>query len=520
MNRIIKFISNLASGQLTDPVYERQPIPSWDLGDDDTLLLANVQVVDVDRGRLANERHVVVRGRRIAHLFTNDELATARSRLDVKLEIDCAGHYLIPGLSDIHCHISLVSEYGVGFKQIRFLDSQRLRNSEEALKKGCTFVRDCGAAVEPISFIRSEIEASRLLGPRIMTSTNAISPRGGMWDVGRVMGKLAEPMFGGRVLHFPNGSAEIVMAMTEIDGYGCDFFKTYFEEKPLYGGKEDTVYSMFTSEEAETIHETAKRFGKKVAAHTMFIKGARLAIGAGIDTLEHCPVDAPYGEDDAEKMAECGIAAVPTLSLGSYLAMNCGSQGFPDDPEVQFFADQREKHGRGHALNVAIPQLQDGLQQFFDWLDEPQDDRAMPLIGKVWPERVHGFARNAPVSIERLRSAGVKIGVGTDGGTGITFCGHLETELQSLCRYGCSNAEVLRMATLGNMEIIGHAEELGSIEKGKLADLVLLRDNPLQEIGATSNVLMVFKDGRLYHDSRELTGRDGVEGERALDGCL
>jgi imidazolonepropionase-like amidohydrolase len=215
-NRIVKFISNLASGHLTDPVYERQPVPSWDLGDDDTLFLTNLQVVDVDRGRLADERHVVVRGRRIAEFLMNDEVDAARSRLQAKREIDCGGHYLNPKNSDIHCHISLVSEYGVGLKQIRYLDPQRLRNSEETLKKGCTFVRDCGAALAPIDFIRSEIMACRLLGPRIMTSTNAISPRGGMWDVGRLMSKLAEPMFGGRVLHFPNGPAEIVQAMAEI----------------------------------------------------------------------------------------------------------------------------------------------------------------------------------------------------------------------------------------------------------------------------------------------------------------
>ena len=79
----------------------------------------------------------------------------------------------------------------------------------------------------------------------------------------------------------------------------------------------------------------------------------------------------------------------------------------------------------------------------------------MPMVGTVWPERVHGFARHAPKTIETLRSAGVRVGVGTDGGNGITFCGHLETELESLHRYGYSNAEVLRMATLGNMEIVG-----------------------------------------------------------------
>lgn len=499
--RLFKLLSNLASGHLGDPVYERQSVPPWDLGEDDALLLTNLQVIDVDRGRVADERHVVVRGRRIAELLMPDDLDAARSRHQVKREIDGGGRYLIPGLSDIHCHVSLVSEFGVGLRQIRYLDSQRLRNSEETLKKGCTFIRDCGAALAPIHYIRSEIEAGRLLGPRIITCTNPISHRGGMWDVGGLMSKMAEPLFGGRMLHFPNSPDELVRAMTEIHGYGCDFFKTYFEERPLYGGKEGDVYTMFTPEEAQLIRETANQLGKKVSAHTMFIGGSRLAIEAGIDILDHCTVDEPYGVDDAEKMVERGIAIVPTLSVGSFLAMNCGSRGYPEDPEVRFFAEERGKHGRLHAQHVAVPQMQQNYDRFFDWLDEPQEERKMPMVGPVWPERIHGFARHAPESLERLRAAGVKVGVGTDGGTGITFCGHLETELEGLHRYGYSNAEALRMATLGNMEIVGRAEELGSLEQGKLADMVVLRDNPLENLSAISTVLMVFRDGRLCYEN-------------------
>jgi imidazolonepropionase-like amidohydrolase len=256
---------------------------------------------------------------------------------------------------------------------------------------------------------------------------------------------------------------------------------------------------MFTPQEAQLIRETADQFGKKVSAHAMFISGSRRAIEAGIDIIDHCTVDEPYGADDAEKMAERGIAIVPTLSLGTFLAMNCGSRGYPEDPEVRFFAEQRERHGREHAKHVAIPQLRQNYDRFFDWLDEPQEKRKMPMVGPVWPQRIHGFARHAPESIDRLRSAGVKVGVGTDGGTGITFCGHLETELESLHRYGYSNAEVLRMATLGNMEIVERAQDLGSLEKGKLADMVVLRDNPLQSLSAISTVLMVFKGGSLHH---------------------
>ena len=71
------------------------------------------------------------------------------------------------------------------------------------------------------------------------------------------------------------------------------------------------------------------------------------------------------------------------------------------------------------------------------------------------------------------------------------------------------------MATLGNMEIVGQAEELGSIERGKLVGLVVLRDNPREYIGATSTVLMVFKGGRLFHDNRESTGQTLVDGVSA-----
>jgi imidazolonepropionase-like amidohydrolase len=494
-----RWASNMMSGHLDDAEYERHSYPDWDIAPGGAFVLSNVQVVDVDQGTLADANHVVVEGDEIIELATPHQLESVRARYPRARELDGRGRFLIPGLSDIHCHVSLVTEFGVGARQIRYLDGQRLRNVEAALEQGCTFVRDCGGAVEQLAFLRSEIDAGRLVGPRIVTSMNAISPRGGMWDVGRVMSTLAEPLFGGRNLRFPDGPDELIAAMTEIDDPGCDFFKTYFEQRPLYGGDEDDTYTMFSPEEAATIRATADRFGKPVSAHAMFLTGARRAIDAGIDVVDHLTVDEPYGADDADQMAAQDTAIVPTLSVGTFLAMNCGSCGYPDDPEVEFFAAQRTARGRRHARHVAIPQLRSNYERFFDWLDEPQEQRKMPMIGPVWPTRVHGFARNAPTSIERLAAAGVKIGVGTDGGTGITFCGHLDTELAALHRYGLSNAEILRMATLGNMEIIGHADRLGSIEPGKLADMVLLEDNPLDHLDALDCVTAVIKGGRLCH---------------------
>ena len=91
---------------------------------------------------------------------------------------------------------------------------------------------------------------------------------------------------------------------------------------------------------------------------------------------------------------------------------------------------------------------------------------------------------------------------GTDGGTGITFCGFLENEFLALSRYGYSNKEIIRMATLGNMEILDIDKEMGSLDKEKWADMVLLEENPLDNLTAIKKVVMVFKDGRLYYEKK------------------
>ena len=81
-------------------------------------------------------------------------------------------------------------------------------------------------------------------------------------------------------------------------------------------------------------------------------------------------------------------------------------------------------------------------------------------------------------SIKNFQEEGVKVGVGTDGGTGITFCGFLENEFLALSRYGYSNKEIIRMATLGNMEILDIDKEMGSLDKEKWADMVFTGRKP------------------------------------------
>ncbi len=479
--------------------YHRQPIAEWDVKPDEYLFVVNANIIDVDNGEIMQERGVLIREQRIQHLVLPHDFDDVRARYEIKREIDARDKYVIPGMSDIHCHLTLMGEHKIRLRQIKYFDAQRMKNAEEALKSGCTFVRDCGGAAPQIGFLKREIAANRLLGPRIMASNGAISPRGGMWDVGPIRNRLARTIFGGRLLWFPRNNRRLFNAMSELHGTGNDFFKLYFEEKPLYGGSQTSVYKMFSLEQARCIRSRANDYGKPTAGHAMFMKGVQMLVAAKFHTIEHLTCDKPYTPAIAEALKEQSIAVVPTVSLGCLLSMNCGRNGYPDDPEVVYFQKLRRQTYEREVAKYVIPQLQANHLEFAAWLGEPIERRAMPVIGQVHAERVHGFARLAPTSIANLREAGAPVGIGTDGGSGITFCGNVAKEVSILHRYGYSAPELLRIVTLGNMEILGLEEELGSLEVGKYADMVLLNENPLEDVQALEGVLMVFLNGRLCY---------------------
>lgn len=491
-------ISNLASGKISNYAYSRQEIPDWDVNENEYLFISNINIVDVNTGSLRKEKGILIKNKKIEEFVSENDFKTVRERFAIKKEINGNDRYLIPGLSDIHAHLSLISEFDLGLKGLRYFDAQRQKNCEEALKNGCTFVRDSGAAANVINYLKQEIEQNKLLGPKMIAATEVISPKGGIYDRG-FANNFAPMLFGGRVLNFPANNKELDKTIDRLHESGCDFFKTYFEDKPLYGGKESTVHNMFTFEQAKFIKNKAVKFNKIVEAHSMFIKGSRRVIDAKFDSIAHLTVDEPYSLDDAEKMRQNNVAIVPTLSLGCFLAMNCGNKGFPNNPDFKFFVEMLDNYVPSMIEKSTISQLRKNYMNFYNWINRKIEDRKMPAIGQVYPERIHGFSKNARESLKNFRMKGVKVGVGTDGGTGITFTGNLQVEFEAFHRFGYSEAEVLRMATLGNMEILHLDEKLGSIDKGKFADMVIVKDNPLTSIKAISDINMVFKDGRLYY---------------------
>ena len=109
------------------------------------LAVDDVRIVDVDTGRLREERTLVVERERIHSLLREGELAQLAGTRPVRI-VSGDNRFLVPALSDIHCHLTLVSEFDVGLTSVRHFKAQRQRNCEQALMAGCTFVRDSGAA--------------------------------------------------------------------------------------------------------------------------------------------------------------------------------------------------------------------------------------------------------------------------------------------------------------------------------------------------------------------------------------
>jgi imidazolonepropionase-like amidohydrolase len=499
--KIGQILGNISAGKFSDYSYKRRNFAPWQLSPKDKWIFNNVNIVDVDKGKFYNEKALLIDGTRFGKRLTKQEVETLSKKDELKSVIDGKEQFLIPGMSDLHCHVSLISEYKLKTSGLHYFDAQRMKNCEFALSRGCTTVRDSCGAYDMVHSLKDEIDNHRLLGPRIFPSYTVLTPPGGMWDVNGFVNKMAEMIFGGKIIDFPKNRDDIRRHIEEVVAWGAYSIKVYVEEKPLYGGKPDTLYNMFSDEDLDFIRNLADEYGKLFEVHSMFIKGSRKSIRAKANSIAHMTVDESYSTMDAELMHKNNVAIIPTLGVGSYLAMNCGSKGFPEHEEYIFFRELLDKYIKPNIEKATLPQLRESYLAFYEFIKAKIEDRKMPNVGQVYPDRCHGFGVCAPKSFENFRKSGTKVGVGTDGGTGVCFAGAIDIEFEAFLRYGYSPKEILRMATLGNMEILKKADELGSISEGKLADMLLIKVNPFEDVIAATSPTKVFKEGRCFIDN-------------------
>jgi imidazolonepropionase-like amidohydrolase len=359
--------------------------------------------------------------------------------------IDLGDATLLPGFIDLHVHTT--GEMGENYLQT-FFEGLRMGVPEETLHAsmfarrmldaGFTTIRNLGCQDRIDVGLRNAITKGWIVGPRIIAATYALGARGGHCDqTGFPEGRFGEESSYKQGI--ASGPDEFREAVRYQIKYGADVIKVCATGGVLSIGDEvDTP--QVTQAEMDAIVDEAHRLRKKVAVHAHGAEGAKVAIRAGADTIEH----GSFLDDEAMKMMkERGTWLIPTLLAGEYA-------------------------GKGPASKTMPPELQ---------------KKAAEAIAK----RSDTF--------KKALKMGVKVAFGTD--SGVSPHGKNAEEFALLVDHGMSNIAALKTATIDAATVLGLEKEIGSLEAGKTADVIAVAGNPFQDIHATEKVVFVMKSGTI-----------------------
>jgi imidazolonepropionase-like amidohydrolase len=358
--------------------------------------------------------------------------------------VDLTQATVMPGFMDMHVHLTSEHSRTSEIDAIKKGEADRAYDStvfaKRTLMAGFTTVRNLGDQWNVSIALRRAIEAGKVPGPRVYTSGRSIGTRGGHADATNSFGPFLssdDPRLD-TVCSGADGCREAVRQRYQD---GADSIKITATGGVLSIAKSGSA-PQFTDEELAGVISTAHDYGMKVAAHAHGAEGLKRAVRAGIDSIEH----GTFMDDEAMRlMKEKGTHYVPTISAGRWVYEQA------QDP-TYFPAIVRPK-----ALSVG-PQIQE-------------------TFGKAW-------------------KAGITIMFGTDCGV----CAHGDNakEFGYMVEAGMPIMDAIRSATIVPARYLGIDDRLGSLEAGKVADIVAAAGNPLDDVHVLERVNFVMKDGIIY----------------------
>ena len=353
--------------------------------------------------------------------------------------IDLGDATILPGLIDAHTHVLLQGDVTQEDydKQIfrESLPYRALRASRAvkmALERGFTSMRD----VETEGAMYTDVDVKRAINEGVIPGPRMqVSTRALSVTGGYGPTGYAPEIDYPRGVQIVDGVEGARKAVREQIGNGADWIK-FYADRAYFVLKDGTLSSVptFNLDEAKAIVDEAHRLRRKVAAHAMARPGLENAIAAGVDSIEH---GIAIPDDLLDRMKAKGIYLCPTLTVTEYVAPGRAAEGRP-----------------------------------------------------IWA-KIPEFHRD---SFARAVRKGVKVAFGTDVG-GFPWEVNQAREFGYMTRNGMSPMMAIRSATMVAAEMMGTDDQVGSLEAGKLADIVAVPGNPLEDITALERVSFVMKDG-------------------------